>query len=118
METKPIVPEFNYPHLPDPDEPPDSVEPPQPATDDNSDRRLYVPTPEGCQARIKQGWEKQYCYSKFPGEDYFHLILNGEIYLEHAGEKLCLTCAFRRGVITTQRLFWQNKSRKGAPRDS
>ena len=109
------MPEFNHPHLPDPDHP---SEPPRPATAADSDRRLYVPTAEGSQARIKQGWEKQYCYSKFPGEDYFHLILNGEIYLEHAGEKLCLTCALHRGVITTQRLFWQNKSRKVAPGDS
>jgi hypothetical protein len=115
-EGSPIVPEFNYPDQPDPDEPADSGETlPSPATD-SSDSRLYVHSPEGWQARIKQGWEKQYCYSRFPGQDHFHLILNGEIFLEHNDEKLCLSCAVRRGVITTDRLFWQRKPRRAAPR--
>lgn len=76
------------------------------------DIRLYAHSPEGWRARIKQGWEKQYCYYRFPGEDHFHLILNGEIYLEHGDEKLCLACALRRGVLTSDRLYWQNKPRR------
>ena len=113
------MPEFNYPHLPDPDEPdepPAPMESPRPEPADESDRRLYVHNSEGWTSHIKQGWEKQYCYSKFPGEDHFHLIINGEIFLEHGSEKLCLTCAFRRGIITTERLFWQKKPRKATPR--
>lgn len=106
------MPEFNYPHLPDPDDPPEFSAPPPPATTDESDRRLYVQNAEGWQARVKRGWEKQYCYSKAPGEDYFHLILNGEVFLEHHDEKLCLTCAIRRGILTTDRLFWQHRPPK------
>lgn len=110
------MPEFNYPYRPDPDEPTGSTDPPPQQPAESSDSRLYVHSSEGWQARIKQGWEKQYCYSRFPGEEHFHLILNGEIFLEHSDEKLCLTCAMRRGVITTDRLFWQQKPRKAAPR--
>lgn len=75
------------------------------------DCRLYVPHPEGWKAQIKVGWEKHYCYAKNPGEDYFHLILNGEIFLSNGDEKLCLRCAARQGIITTDRLYWQHQPR-------
>lgn len=78
------------------------------------DARLYVPSPEGWTARIKQGWEKEYCYLQRPGEDHFHLILNGEIYLEHGNERYCLSCALRHGLITTERLHWQHGTKKSA----
>jgi hypothetical protein len=80
------------------------------------DIRLYLPFPEGWQARVKHGWEKEYCFQKNPGEDYFHLILNGEIYLENGDERYCLNCAFRRGVINHDRLNWQRGAKKN--RDS
>ncbi|QDT32402.1 hypothetical protein [Thalassoglobus polymorphus] len=73
------------------------------------DFRLYVPYPEGWKAHIKQGWEKQYCYAKNEGEDFFHLILNGEIFLVHGDEKYCLNCAMKQGILTSERLHWQNK---------
>lgn len=79
-------------------------------SDRNSPReggRLFVPAPEGFSARIKQGWEKEYCYLQNPGEDYFHLILKGEIYLERGNEKYCLRCARRHGLITNDRLNWR-----------
>lgn len=111
------MPEFNDPQLPDPDEPAVPPDRPAPAFDATRDCRLYVPNPEGWQARVKQGWEKLYCYSKFAGEDHFHLILNGELFLESAEEKLCLTCALRRGLLTLDRLYWQHTPRQAAPRD-
>jgi len=76
--------------------------------EDVPDCRLYVPHPEGWKAQLKQGWDKIYCYSKNPGEDHFHLILSGELYLVSGDEKLCLRCAYRQGIITTDRLNWQN----------
>lgn len=80
----------------------------------SEDFRLYLPYPEGWQAHVKQGWEKQYCYSKNPHEDFFHLILSGEIYIQHGDEKYCLTCAMRHGTLTQDRLHWQNR----APQES
>jgi ribosomal protein L40E len=79
------------------------------------DLRLYVPQPEGWEAKIKLDWEKTYCYAKNPVEDHFHLILGGEIFLQRADEKLCLRCAARRGIITTDRLYWQHQSRRPRP---
>jgi len=77
------------------------------------DVRLYVCHPEGWTAEVKQTSEKMYCYQKNPGEDYFHLIVAGEIFLRFGDEKLCLNCARRRGDATQERLFWQHR-RKSA----
>ena len=76
-----------------------------------ADMRFYIPEPHVWTARVKLGWEKEYCYAKLPGQDYLHLLLNGEIFIESRDERLCLTCALRRGVITTDRLYWQNRPR-------
>ncbi len=76
-----------------------------------ADTRLYIPESQVWTARVKASWEKEYCYAKFPGQDYLHLLLNGEIFLESKDERLCLTCALRRGIVTTDRLYWQNRPR-------
>jgi len=72
------------------------------------DNRLYVPHAVDWKARLKQGWDKEYCYSKNPGEDYFHLLLNGEIYVQRGNEKYCLQCALRLGYVTHDRHYWQH----------
>lgn len=74
---------------------------------DVPDIRLYLAQPEGWSAHVKQTWEKEYCFQKNPGEDHFHLIMQGEIYLQHDEEKYCLQCALRRGTLTSDRLRWQ-----------
>jgi hypothetical protein len=79
------------------------------------DARLYVPNQEGWEAKIKLDTERVYCYAKLPGEEYFHLILNGEIFLQGEIEKYCLRCALRIGVATQDRLFWQNRVGKRRP---
>jgi hypothetical protein len=76
------------------------------------DERRYVPYPEGWQARIKQGFEKEYCFSKNPGEEFFHLLMGGEIYLQHGSERYCLNCAVRHGITTPDRMFWQHPPNK------
>lgn len=76
-------------------------------TEDNEDQRLYVPQSEGCVARIKQTSEKEYCYFKLPGDEYYHLLGVGEIYLEHNGEKSCLNCALRHGLVSRNRMHWK-----------
>lgn len=87
--------------------------PDSPGEDQSSvDYRVYMPDPEGWSAHLKIGWEQLYCYSKNPHEDFFHSIVHGEIYLQCGHEKLCLTCAMRQGILTTDRLNWQNKSRQ------
>jgi len=76
------------------------------------DARLYVPRNEGWTANIKRGWEKDYCYLQNPGEEYFHLILSGELYLQRGDEKYCLNCALRHGIVTSDRLYWQRLKRR------
>jgi len=72
------------------------------------DARLYVLQPDGMEARVKSGWEKEYCHLQNPGEDYFHLLVKGEVYLLHGNEKYCLRCAVRQGILTHERLSWQH----------
>lgn len=79
----------------------------QPPTETSDDKRLYVQNSEGWQAHVKSNWEKEYCFAHAPGEDHFHLLLCGEVYLQHGDEKYCLNCAMRRGILTHDRLNWQ-----------
>ena len=94
----------------------ESNSPPTPEPIDfATERRMYVPHFEGWSARIKTNWDKDYCFAKNPGEDYFHLLLCGEVFLENGAERLCLTCAQRRGVATNDRLYWQRGVRRAPP---
>lgn len=81
--------------------------------DDVPDVRLYLPDSTEWKATVKRDSEKIYCYQKNPGEDFFHTIALGELYLAHGDEKLCLRCALRDGLVTTDRLHWQNRVRGG-----
>lgn len=74
---------------------------------DVDDIRLYIAQPDGWKGGVKQTWEKEYCFHKKPGEDYFHLLMYGEVYLQHDDEKICLQCALRSGIVTHNRLNWQ-----------
>lgn len=83
----------------------------QPLTSPVPDNRLYVPETEQWKAFIKSDWDKTYCFAKNPGEDFYHLIVHGEIYLRRGDEVYCLKCALRHGFATTDRLFWQHRGR-------
>jgi hypothetical protein len=73
------------------------------------DRRLYVPEHQRWTVRILDGTDRLYCHQHAPGQDYYHLIVPGEIYLEGDDEALCLNCALRRNVITTDRVYWRRR---------
>ena len=80
------------------------------------DGRLYVPMPDVWDAHVKKNWEQDYCFFQNPGENYFHLLVGGEIYLQRGDEKCCLNCALRHGFTTTDRLHWQHGgAKKGHP---
>jgi hypothetical protein len=78
---------------------------------DVPDIRLYLAQPEGWSAHVKHNWDKEYCFHKNPGEDFFHLLMHGEIYVQHEEEKYCLECALRNGIVTHDRLSWQKSSK-------
>ena len=48
---------------------------------------MYVPESAGWNVHIKRDSQKQYCYQKRSGEDFFHLIQAGEIYLVNEAEE-------------------------------
>jgi hypothetical protein len=50
----------------------------------------------------KVGSEREFCYAMAPGQDYYHRLNDGEIYLLNNEEKLCLACAGRRGLLTLE----------------
>ena len=78
----------------------------------SQDARLYRPLHEDCEPRIKSGWDREFCCHKNPGEDYFHMLVGGELYIQRGDEKYCLSCAIRLGILTTDRLHWQKDSRE------
>lgn len=84
-----------------------------PAGDDVPDVRLYVTDGKEWEVRVKHDAEKIYCYQKNPGEDFFHILTTGEIYLLRDDEKLCFRCALRDGIITRDRMHWQHRARGG-----
>ena len=60
--------------------------------------RLYLREP-GWRIALKVGSEREFCYMVAPGQDYYHRLLDGEVFLTHGEEKLCLACADRRGLL-------------------
>lgn len=75
------------------------------------DRRLYLPRSEGWKFRVKSG-PREYCYYRNPNEEWFHLLIDGELFLQFGDEKVCLNCAYRHGILTDNRLFWQTGRRR------
>jgi hypothetical protein len=62
-------------------------------------RRLFL-FESGWRIGLKLGSEREFCYMTAPGQDYYHRLLDGEIYLARNDEKLCLACAERRGLLS------------------
>lgn len=86
-------------------------EPPVSAAREVIDRRLYFPDSDGWTLGVKSG-PREYCSHRNPGEEWFHLLLDGELFLQFGEEKVCLNCAFRNGLLTDDRLFWQKGHRR------
>ncbi len=78
-----------------------STPPSSDSADDQSvpPRRMFIFEP-GWRVGVKTGSIRELCYMITPGQDYYHRLLDGEIFLVRDGERLCLTCALRRGLIS------------------
>jgi hypothetical protein len=57
---------------------------------------------EGWSIRIKSGSHREFCHMMAPGQDFYHRLLDREIFLVRSDERLCLACATRRGLIALQ----------------
>lgn len=61
--------------------------------------RLFLHEP-GWRVSLKLGSEREFCYVMLPGQDYYHRLLDGEVFLHNNEERLCLACAERRGLLS------------------
>ncbi len=75
------------------------------------ERRLYAPFSDGWSVRIKTG-QREFCHYRQPGEEWFHILINGELYLQRGSERICLNCAHRQGILTDDRLYWQRRPQR------
>lgn len=61
--------------------------------------RMFVFEP-GWQVGRKTGSDREFCYQMAPGQDYYHRLMDGELHLVRADEKVCIPCAARRGLLS------------------
>ena len=80
-----------------------SNQPALPAQEDEiaPSRRMFIFEP-GWRVDVKTGSTRELCYMVAPGQDYYHRLLDGEVFLVRDGERLCLSCASRRGLISLE----------------
>jgi hypothetical protein len=71
----------------------------QPAQPESLISRLFLREP-GWRVERKRSSEREHCHAMAPGEDVYHRLAEGEIYVARGDEKLCLRCADRAGLLT------------------
>ena len=62
-------------------------------------RRLFLTLP-GWSVGLKMGSERSFCSMKSPGQDYYHRLLDGELFVTQGDERVCFVCAERRGLLS------------------
>ncbi len=62
-------------------------------------RRVFLKEP-GWRVGHKVGSERSFCYMMAPGQDYYHRLVDGELFVYHGDERICLACAERRGLLS------------------
>ena len=78
---------------------PEPTDPPATPRDPAPPRRLFLREP-GWRVALKVGSERMFCYMMAPGQDYYHRLLDGEVYVYNGDERICLACAVRRGLLS------------------
>jgi len=67
-------------------------------------RRLFLREP-GWRVHLKSDSQREFCYAAAPGQDYYHRLQMGEVFVALGEEKLCIPCATRRGLIEHEPRF-------------
>jgi hypothetical protein len=62
-------------------------------------RRMFL-FERGWRIGVNAGNHRSFCHVMALGQDFYHRIVDGEVFLFHNEEKLCLACAARRGLVT------------------
>jgi hypothetical protein len=94
----------------------DSAHPTPPVPDSNP-RRLFL-FEKDWRVEVKLDSEREFCYMMAPGQDYYHRLHDGEIYLAREDEKLCLACAQRRGMLSFTPRILPERARIPVPPES
>jgi hypothetical protein len=80
----------------------DPISSTEPSTDPtHNPHRLFLREP-GWRIAVKSGSAREFCYMVAPGQDFYHRLLDLELYLYHGDERLCLSCAERRGLLSLE----------------
>ncbi len=61
-------------------------------------RRMFI-FERGWTVGVKTGSQRELCHMMAPGQEFYHRLGDGEVFVQQSTEKLCLACAFRRGLI-------------------
>jgi hypothetical protein len=61
-------------------------------------RRMFI-FERGWNVGMKTGSHRELCHMMAPGQDFYHRLGDGEVFVQQGTERLCLACAFRRGLI-------------------
>lgn len=72
------------------------------------DRRLYMAEP-GWTPKLNRGDFRMFCHHLEAGENHYHRIANGEIYVCRDDENYCFNCACKRGILTAERPTLENQ---------
>src|SRR5437868_2801513 len=72
-----------------------------------SSARLFVFEP-GWRVSIKRDSNREFCHMMAPGQNYYHRLLDGELFLHQGDERLCLSCAARRGLMAFEPRLLRN----------
>jgi hypothetical protein len=80
----------------------------RPPDDESSDdteiiltHRMFL-SEAGWRIGVKSGSDREFCYMMMPGQDFYHRLLDGELFLHRNEEKLCMACASRRGLLIAE----------------
>ena len=60
--------------------------------------RVFLREP-GWKVGMKVGSEREFCHNIAPGDEAYHRLSDGELFVFSPDERLCLPCADRRGLL-------------------
>jgi hypothetical protein len=81
-----------------PDAPSTSSPEREQADDTTLQSRLFL-LESGWRVVIKTDSQRAFCFMMAPGQDFYHSLLDGEIFLQRGEQRFCMACAVRRGLV-------------------
>jgi hypothetical protein len=75
-------------------------DPSPPEDEENATPNRMFVFESGWRVGVKRGSTREFCHMTAPGQDFYHRLLDGEIFLTREAERLCFACASRRGLIS------------------